>query len=72
MQSQRECLCCREIQTILNKLSNTGDTSSQVRCITEHPGFSSVCLNIWVLQAAYSQYRQHYGSYVAPLNELAE
>ena len=70
MQSQRECLCCREIQVILNKLSDTDDTStsgSQLRCITEHPGFSSVCLNIWVLQAVYSQYRQHYGSYIAPL-----
>ena len=31
-------------------------------CITEHEGFSAVCLNRWVLQTAYYfQYRQQYG-----------
>ena len=67
MQSHRECLCCQEVQVVMNKLSEAGDT--QLTCITEHPGFASVCLNIWVLQAAYSQYRQQYGNYNAPLHE---
>ena len=30
--------------------------------ITGHPGFDGVCLNVWVLQAAYNQFRQHYGT----------
>lgn len=72
MQSSKECLCCREISAIVNKLSETEDTDSQIICITEHPGFASVCLNIWVLQAAYSQYRQQYGNYNAPLHELVQ
>ena len=31
-----------------------------IRCITEHPGFEGVCLNPWVLETAYYQYRQDY------------
>ena len=30
-------------------------------CITDNPGFQAVCLNRWVLQAAWYQYRQQYG-----------
>lgn len=30
-------------------------------CIIDHEGFDSVCLNVWVLQAAYFAYRYHYG-----------
>ena len=30
-------------------------------CITAHERFEVVWLNVWVLQAAYFQYRQHYG-----------
>ena len=40
-------LHCREI---LNKV---------YRYITLHPGFLNVCLNSWVLQAAYYSYMQH-------------
>ena len=32
-------------------------------CITEHEGFDAVCLNRWVLQTAYFQYRQQYGNH---------
>ena len=28
-----------------------------VQCITDHPGFEAVCLNVWVLQSAYFQFR---------------
>ena len=31
-------------------------------CIVDHPGFQAVCLNYWVLQAAWLQYKQQYGS----------
>ena len=33
----------------------------EVDCITLHPGFQSVCLDVWVLQTAYFSLRQHYG-----------
>ena len=32
------------------------------KCIVEHPGFQAVCLNYWVLRAAW-QYKQQYGAY---------
>ncbi|KAL9977735.1 hypothetical protein ACROYT_G015173 [Oculina patagonica] len=31
------------------------------KCIVAHPGFQVVCLNHWVLQAAWFQYKQQYG-----------
>ncbi len=69
MPTQDECLCCREIEKIVDKVDDLGD--SNVVCITDHPGFSSVCLNPWVLQAAYYQYRQQHGTTGLPpsLNE---
>ncbi|KAI8495210.1 hypothetical protein Bbelb_271960 [Branchiostoma belcheri] len=39
------------------------------KCITMHPGFSSVCLDIWALQCAYYQYRQEYGPSQDPTHE---
>ena len=66
MQSQIECICCREVVAVLNKLSEAND---DIKCITEHPGLSAVCLNVWVLQAAYLQYRQQYGNYNPTFNE---
>ena len=35
--------------------------SSAVSCIIDHEGFHSVCLDVWVLQTAYFNYRKHYG-----------
>jgi hypothetical protein len=40
------------------------------RCITEHPGFNAVCLDVWNLQAVYYEYKQHYGQMEKPLQEL--
>ena len=40
-----------------------------VQCITEHSVFQTVCLDVWVLQAAYYQYRQLYGHYPASIEE---
>ena len=31
-------------------------------CITDNPGLRTVCLDRWVLQAAWLQYKQQYGS----------
>ena len=62
-----ECVCCREIPEIVSKLAEV--TTVDIHCITEHPGFRPVCLDVWVLQAAYFEYRQHFGVYPAQQNE---
>ena len=36
-------------------------SKSQIDCVTDHEGFEAVCLNVWVMQAAYFTYRQRYG-----------
>ena len=59
MPTSVECICCREVSAVVAKIDELGDIS--VICITQHPGFASVCLNVWVLQAAYFQYRQEHG-----------
>ena len=53
-----ECVCCREIDQMNDLLQGFGSTA---QCITEHEGFDPVCLNVWVLHAAYFAYRQKYG-----------
>ena len=55
---QQRSVCCREI----NHMDNTLPDFNSVVCITSHEGFENVCLNVWVLQAAYFSYRQEYGS----------
>ncbi|XP_033727605.1 uncharacterized protein LOC117316936 [Pecten maximus] len=31
-----------------------------LKCITQHPGFAPVCLNVFVLRTAYHAFRQHH------------
>ena len=38
------------------------ESESKISCITNHDGFESVCLNLWVLQTAHFTYRHHYGN----------
>ena len=64
MPTSLECVCCREISRTVAKISEAND--SAVTCITGHPGFEGVFLNVWVLQAAYFQYRQEHGSSFSP------
>ena len=65
MATNTECVCCRESAPILSKINSLED--STIHCITEHPGFSPVCLNTWVLQTAYYyEYRQHHGVSSSP------
>jgi hypothetical protein len=52
MNTVQECVCCREIGTIVGKINQLEDSS--ILCITAHPGFNFVCLNVWVLQTAYT------------------
>jgi hypothetical protein len=59
MPTTRECVCCCDIVEIERKKKLL---EISVKCITLHPGFYTVCLDMWVLQAAYYVYRQHYGA----------
>lgn len=36
------------------------ERSASHNCITDHPGFPAVCLNVFVLETAWSQYKQQY------------
>lgn len=64
MDTINECVCCQEITATQNMCLNHEDegTASEHNCITQHPGFSAVCLNKWVLQTAWYQYRQQYNN----------
>ena len=59
MPTSGECICCCEVEEVVSKIEETGAS-----CITEHEGFGAVCLNRWVLQTAYFQYRQQYGNHL--------
>jgi len=66
MDTETECICCQEIDAIVTtckSLPNEGVlyiNQQPPNCITQHPGFSSVCLNKWVLKTAWLQYKQQY------------
>ena len=51
---QVECVCCCEIERVQVKKGEAGNK-------IDHEGFEPVCMNVWVLQAAYFNYRQRYG-----------
>ena len=74
MDRVEECVCCKEIDCVKNKLYEAvtvGELVEPPSCITQHPGFSAVCLNRWVLQTAWLQYKQQYkSSYDGPENKL--
>ena len=54
MQSTKESVCCQEIAKVSAVMEGA-------RCITEHAGFSAVCLNVHVLRVAYLAFRQEHG-----------
>ena len=58
MPTNQQSICCCEVDKGVQK-KYEGD--SAVSCITDHEGFYGVCLNVWVLQTAYFNYRQRYG-----------
>ena len=53
MPTAHESVCCAEIGQRPDK---------QTKCITEHPGFQSTCLDVWVLETAYYAFRQQHGA----------
>lgn len=68
MDRNEECKCCLEISQIVDK---NNEVTEPPPCITQHPGFGVVCLNRWVLQTAWYQYKQQYGNrYEGPEHKL--
>ncbi|KAJ8027942.1 P2X purinoceptor 7 [Holothuria leucospilota] len=57
MPSERECLCCHEVSKIDQKRRKG---KVQPICITQKPGFQSVCLDHDVLETAFYQFNQEY------------
>ena len=58
MTTSHENICCFEVDRIVEKKE---EGSSAVSSIIDHKGFHSVCLDVWVLQTTYFNYRQYYG-----------
>lgn len=59
MPTANECRCCMEIDEMRVFMDGVSEA-----CITQHPGFAVVCLDRWVLQTAYWQYRQQYSEQI--------
>ena len=66
MPTARECVCCKEVEKVVDVIASTDPI---VECVTSHPGFEPVCLNTYVLEVAYFQYRQQYGERPEQANE---
>ncbi|XP_061892302.1 uncharacterized protein LOC133660522 [Entelurus aequoreus] len=65
METVAECVCCRELEAVARTMEQEGVET----CILHHPGFPSVCLDVWVLQTAYYAYKQQYGVLQQQQNE---
>ena len=61
MPTVTECVCCCEIDKVVQKIENS---PIRISCITQHEGFNAVCLNRWVLQTAFYQFHQSHGSQI--------
>ena len=70
----KECTCCSEFPQMCDKNREAvgmGEVAEAPVCITHHPGFQAVCLNRWVLQTAWYQYKQQYSqSHEGPQGKL--
>lgn len=66
MDKEEECICCQEIDPVVNTCLSLVDDGEMYAnqptptCITQHPGFMTVCINKWVLRTAWFQYKQQY------------
>ena len=63
MERAEACICCQEITAVKNKIIEavtSGECQEEPNCVTQHPGFHPVCINRWMLQIAWYQYKQLY------------
>lgn len=61
LQKASECVCCVEVEKCQAALSSEQvleDTVEPPACITDHPGFRSVCLDKWSLRVSAEKYRR--------------
>ena len=58
MATSLESVCCKEAERVGDVMTEL--ENGIINCITLHPGFEPVCLNILVLTTVYYQYRQQY------------
>lgn len=65
MDREEECRCCLEFSQIVNKNKEAVEleNTEEPKCITDHPDFKAVSLIVWVLHAAWYQYRQQYAQH---------
>ncbi len=64
LSNAKECKCCTEIESCMvaiNDAEVVEEVGSVVSCVTEHPGFSAVCLNKWSLRLAADKYKTRHG-----------
>ena len=65
--SAKECYCCREIEKCVEFIEKLGSQTQnwsvdkEVICVTDHPAFPAVCLNIWSLELAADNYKTRDG-----------
>ena len=60
-----ECRCCQEVDEVRAKLYEAVEVEAldcPPSCITNHSGFLAVCINVWVLQTAWYQYKKQCGA----------
>ena len=56
-----ESICCAEMIRVKDRMNYSDifdGTAVQHTCITNHPGFIPVCLDVWSLQTAYFAFKQ--------------
>ena len=59
------CRCCHEIADCLIEMNDelvVNELGKQAKCITDHPGFNAICLNIWALQLSAGLYQTRDGT----------
>ena len=60
MTTSHESICCSEVNRAVEKKGRK-DVVQYLALLTTKVFIYSVCLDVWVLQTAYFNYRQHYG-----------
>ena len=61
MPTTDEMVCCMGIEQVWQKVVDQRP-ESHMKCVTEHPGFQSTCLDVCVLETAYHTHGQQYGT----------
>ena len=71
MPTTHESVCCKKIGQLWQKVEEQWP-ETQISCITEHPGFQSICPDVWVLETAYYAQYSHTNSYNSAMIVIAQ